>query len=88
MPIVKKKKRKRKRTFKKKTEQEDMEFTLWLSRNESIIQEDTGLIPGLVQWVRGVWRCHELWCRSQIGLGCCFAVAVAWAGSSSSEMTP
>ena len=24
-----------------------------------------------------IWHCHELWCRSQIWLGSCVAVAVA-----------
>ena len=46
-------------------------------------------------WVRslaslsgsGVLRCGELWCRSQTQLGSCIAEAVAWAGSSSSELT-
>ena len=28
------------------------EFPLWLSRNEPATHEDTGLIPGLDQWVK------------------------------------
>ena len=51
------------------------EFPLWLSRNESNIHEDTGLIPGLTQWVKD-WHCHELWCRLQTPLGSCIAMAV------------
>ena len=37
--------------------------------------EVAGSIPGLVQWI-SIWRCHELWCRSQMRLGSCAAVAV------------
>ena len=32
--------------------------------------EDAGLIPGLVQQVK-IWRCHELWYRSQTQLRPC-----------------
>ena len=32
--------------------------------------------------------CHELWCRLQTQLRSCVAVAVVWAGSSSSNSTP
>ena len=47
-------------------------------------------------WVRSpallsglsIWRCHELWCRSQTQLRCCIAVAVAQAGSCNSDSTP
>ena len=35
-----------------------------------------------------IWYCHELWCRSQIQLGFCVAVAMVWAGSYSSNSTP
>ena len=28
-----------------------------------------------------IWRCHELWCRSQTQLGCHVAVGVAVASS-------
>ena len=38
--------------------------------------EDSGLIPGLVQWVSNP-GCHELWCRLQNRLGSPIAVAVA-----------
>ena len=37
------------------------------------------------------WRirhCRELWCRSQMRLGPCIAVAVAWGRSCSSDLTP
>ena len=37
--------------------------------------EDTGLIPGLVEWVKDLvllW----LWCRSKMGLGSGIAIAV------------
>ena len=32
-------------------------------------------IPGLAQWVKD-WHCCELWCRLQMQLGFCVAVAV------------
>ena len=51
------------------------------------IHEDSGLIPGLIQWLRS-WRYHELWCRSQTRLRSCIAVAMAWASSCSSDLTP
>ena len=44
-----------------------------------------GLIPGLAQWVGGIWCCRELWCRSQTRLGSGVAVAVVQAGSYSSD---
>ena len=36
----------------------------WLT-NPTRNHEVAGLIPGLAQWVKE-WRCHELWCRSQM----------------------
>ena len=46
-------------------------------------------------WVRSqaslsglrIWRYCELWCKSQMWLGSCTAVAVAWAGGYSSDWT-
>ena len=35
-----------------------------------------------------IWRCRELWCRLQMRLGSCIAVAVVSAGSCSSNWTP
>ena len=35
-----------------------------------------------------IWRCHELWCRSQTRLGSCVAVALVYAISNSSNWTP
>ena len=35
-----------------------------------------------------IWRCHELWCRSQMQLGSGMAVAVAVASGCSSNSTP
>ena len=35
-----------------------------------------------------IWHCHDLWYRSQMWLGSCLAVAVAVAGSYSSNLTP
>ena len=34
-----------------------------------------------------IWRCRELWCRSQVWLGSCVAVAVVEAGGYSSDLT-
>ena len=48
--------------------------------------EVVGSIPGL-SGLR-ITRCSELWCRLQIRLGCGVAVAVAKAGSYSSNSTP
>ena len=39
------------------------------------INDDSGLIPGLAQWLR-IQRYHELWCRSQTWLR--YVVAVLW----------
>ena len=36
----------------------------------------------------GIQHCRELWCRSQMQLGSCVAVAVVQAGSCSSNLTP
>jgi len=49
--------------------------------------EVAGSIPGLASGLR-IWRCRELWCRSQTQFGSCIAVAVAQAGSCSSDLTP
>ena len=53
-------------------------------KNLTSIHEEAGSIPGL----RGIWHFHELWCRSQIQLRSCIAVAVVWASSYSSDWTP
>ena len=47
-------------------------------------------------WVRSlvllsglrIWRCHELWCRSQTWLGSHISVALIQAGGYSSDWTP
>ena len=45
--------------------------------------EVAGSIPGL-----RIWCCHELWCKPQTRLGSGVAVALAYAGSYSSDLTP
>ena len=35
-----------------------------------------------------IWHCCELWCRSQMRLGSAIAVAMVWASSCSSNLTP
>ena len=36
--------------------------------NPTRIHGDSGLIPGLTQWVKDPVLCHELWCGSQTQL--------------------
>ena len=65
----------------------------WSSRSGAVemnptrIHEDVGLTPGLTQWVKDP-ALPELWCRSQTQLGSDVSVAVAVAGSCSSDSTP
>ena len=72
---------------------------LWLKHNMGVpfmaqqlinltgIHKHVGSIPGLLSVLR-IWRCRELWCRSQMWLRSCIAVAVAVAGSCSLDLTP
>ena len=62
------------------------EFLLWLS-GERI---QLGIMRLWVQSLASlrIWHCCELWCRLQKWLGSCVAVALAWAGSYSSDRTP
>ena len=55
--------------------------------NPTSVHENAGSIPGLDKWVSNLGLC-ELWCRSQMCLGSCVAVAVLEAGSYSSDSTP
>ena len=36
----------------------------------------------------GIWRCHELWCRSKMWLRSCMAMAMTKAWGCSSDLTP
>ena len=60
-------------------------FVVQWVKNLTSTYEDVGLIPGLAQWARS---CCELWRRSQTWLRSHVAVAVAEAGSCSSDLTP
>ena len=55
--------------------------------NLTSILEDTGSILGLLSGLR-MQHCCELWCRLQMWLRYCVAVAVAKANSYSSDSTP
>ena len=56
--------------------------------NLTSIHEDEGTIHGLPHSGLRIWCCRDLWYRSQMQLGSCIAVAVAQAGSYSSNLTP
>ena len=43
--------------------------------NPTSIQEEAGLIPGSLSGLR-IRHCHELWYRSQTGLGSCVVAVV------------
>ena len=58
----------------------------WLM-NPTSIHEDAGSSLALLSVLR-IWRCHGLWCRSQMQLGSNIAVAVTQASSYSSNLTP
>ena len=52
--------------------------------NLTSIHEDVGPIPGYLSG-SGIWHCPGLWFKFQTWLGSCIAVAVAVAGSYSSD---
>ena len=45
--------------------------------NPASIHEDLGLIPSLALWIKRIWLCRELGCRSQVYLSSCVAISVA-----------
>ena len=54
------------------------EFPSWLSRLRTRLLSMRMWAPSLASfWRLRIWRCHELWCRSQTRLGFSTAVAVA-----------
>ena len=55
--------------------------------NLTSIHEDAGSTPASCSGLR-IQSCRELWCRSQTWLRYSIAVAVSWAGSYSSDLTP
>ena len=55
--------------------------------NPTSIHENVGSILALPRGLR-IWHCCELWCRLQTQLRSQVAVAVAWAGSCISDLTP
>ena len=57
----------------------------WLSNLTSIYEDVVGSLA-LLSGLR-IQRCHRLWCRSQMLLGSCIAVAVAQASGCSSNST-
>jgi len=54
-----------------------------LTRNHKVVVRSLASLSGL-----RIWRCYELWCRLQMRLGSGVSVAVAQAGSCSSDWTP
>ena len=56
-------------------------------KNPTSVCEDEGLITASLSRLR-IWHCHKLQHRSKMQLGSGIAVAVARAGSCSSDMTP
>ena len=63
-------------------------FSLWLRLRTQLVSmrmqvQTLAPLGGL-----RIQHCHERWCRSQIQLGSGIAVAVAVAGSLSSDLTP
>ena len=55
--------------------------------NPASIHEDMGRSLAPLSGLR-IWHCLELWCRSQMQLGSGIAVALAWAGSYNSNLSP
>ena len=79
---------------------------IYISHKEKKNKTDNTGVPVVAQWLTNptsihetrvqslsklrIWHCHELWCRSQMQLGYCIAMAVAVAvvGGYSSDSTP
>ena len=64
-------------------------FLLWCSRKQIQLVTMRLQVQSLPLFSGSrIWRCHELWCRSQTQLGSCVAVAVVKVSCYSCNLTP
>ena len=75
---------------------QDCTFSTWKFPGQGLSQSLAALLRSMRTQVQSltslnglrIWRCHELWCRSQMWPRSGIAVAVAQAGSYGSDLTP